>query len=157
MSAKISLPAILLVSTCLLVGCRSPGEKESVGTIMGATAGGVIGGQFGHGGGAVVGAAIGAIAGSIVGNALGREVDESEARAANDAFARASRSRNGDIVYWENGRVGHWGTYRPLRDGHSTYGNYCREYAMASNINGRIERVYGTACRQPSGVWYSVN
>jgi len=147
----------LILCVSLLAGCRGPGEKEAVGTVIGATAGGVIGASFGHGGGAVAGAAIGAIAGSIIGNAIGRNVDENEGRAANNAFARAGRVPRGDVVYWEDGRVGHWGTYIPLRDGHSTYGNYCREFAMVSNINGRAERVYSTACRQPNGVWYSVN
>jgi hypothetical protein len=33
----------------------------------------------------------------------------------------------------------------------------CREYTKDVSINGRIERAYGTACRQPDGSWEVVN
>ena len=160
MKNSILLPTVLLLSASL-VGCHSTirgmGEKQAVGTVMGATAGGLIGSQFGAGGGHVLGTAVGAVVGGIAGSVIGRSIDETDARAANRAYDRSSRAVRGEIVYWENGRTGNAGNIQALRDGHSRYGNYCREYALESRINGRYERVYSTACRRPNGTWYTVD
>lgn len=137
-----------------LTGCQAPGEKEAVGTMVGTIGGGVIGAQIGAaGGGRVAGAAIGAVAGGIAGNAIGRSLDEADGYEADMAFTRASRAPVGEVVYWNNIRTGNWGSYQPIREGHSRYGNYCRQYMTTVEINGRVERMYGTACRQPNGTW----
>lgn len=36
-------------------------------------------------------------------------------------------------------------------------GRYCREYQTTGIIDGRQERLYGTACRMPDGSWEFVN
>ena len=60
-------------------------------------------------------------------------------------------------VYWTNTRTGNWGTYQPVRDGHSRYvGYYCREFVSTAVVYGRMERVYGTACRHPNGTWHAI-
>jgi surface antigen len=143
--------AIALGSLC---ACQAPGEKEAVGTLAGAAGGGVVGAQFGTGWGQAGGAAIGGIAGGLSGNAIGRYFDAYDARKANRAFERASRVPVGEVVYWNNTRTGNWGCYKPLREGHSSMqGLYCREYETTAVIQGRRQRVYGTACRQPNGTW----
>ena len=45
-----------------------------------------------------------------------------------------------------------------LRNSHSgphvpVGGTYCREYQQTVTIDGKQERSYGTACRQPDGTW----
>ncbi|MCS5711044.1 RT0821/Lpp0805 family surface protein [Candidatus Berkiella aquae] len=158
MKDKYCLPLIVLVSTSLLVGCQSMGgsNREAAGTVIGGAGGAFIGSQFGQGAGRWAGGAVGFIAGAVAGNAIGRYLDESDNREARNAFRAASCAPVGETVYWENGRTGHWGWYQPRADGHSRYGNYCREFAMKANINGRSERVYGTACRRPNGTWYEL-
>lgn len=33
------------------------------------------------------------------------------------------------------------------------FGRYCREYQISGTIDGRRQRLYGTACLQPDGSW----
>lgn len=157
MKLKVKLPIIVLMSTIALTGCQSMGEKETVGTVVGTVAGGVIGAQFGHGAGRIVGGAVGALLGGLFGNAVGDRMDAEDARQANLAFNRATRTPVGQTVYWNNTRTGNWGSYRATRDGHSQYeGYYCREFVTTATINKQTQRVYGTACRHPDGTWHAV-
>ena len=32
-------------------------------------------------------------------------------------------------------------------------GGYCREYTTTATVGGKVETVYGRACRQPDGAW----
>lgn len=149
---------LVSLSTTLLIGCdHQPSNNEVAATTLGAVAGGVIGASFGSGSGRIAGAAVGAAVGGIVGNAIGRDMDEGDRREARNAFITASRTHVGETVYWSNVRTGNWGTYRPLRDGHRRYdGMYCREFESRANVNGRVDRVYGTACRRPNGTWEAI-
>jgi surface antigen len=157
MKTSMRLPLVLLISTGLLVGCQNT-NKETAGTVVGAVAGGVVGAQFGHGAGSVAGAAVGALVGGLFGNAIGRSLDDQDVKEANRAFATASRAPVGRTIYWNNVRTGNWGYYRPVRDGHSRFdGYYCREFVSNAVINGRVERIYGTACRHPNGTWEAIN
>jgi putative SOS response-associated peptidase YedK len=36
-------------------------------------------------------------------------------------------------------------------------GSYCREYQISGTIDGRRQRLYGTACLQPNGSWDFIN
>lgn len=155
MKYMMSLPLVVL-STGLLVGCQSTGNQEMAGTVVGGVTGGVIGSQFGQGAGRWAGGAIGVVAGAVAGEAIGRYLDESDNGHKRRAFSSASRAPVGETVYWENGRTGHWGWYEPTADGHSRYGNYCREFTMKTYMNGRAQRVTGTACRRPNGTWYEI-
>ncbi len=157
MKSKKQIIIGLLLASSLLGGCQRsmpPSQKETAATVIGAVAGGVIGAQFGHHGGRVAGAIIGALFGGLLGNAVGQKMDEEDLREANRAFATASRAPVGQTIYWNNARTGNWGYYRPIRDGHRRFdGLYCREFVTTATINGRTERVYGTACRHPNGTW----
>jgi surface antigen len=116
-----------------------------------------VGAQFGHGAGRVVGAAVGAVVGGLFGDAVGKTMADEDMREANRAFATATRAPVGQTIYWNNSRTGNWGYYRPIRDGHRRHdGLYCREFTTHATINGRTERVYGTACRHPNGVWEAI-
>lgn len=147
--------AILLMG--MLMGCQQVGEKEAVGTVSGAVIGGVIGAQFGHGAGSVVGAAIGAGIGGLIGNSVGNSLDDQDRREAGMAFRAASQVPVGRVIYWNNVRTGNWGSYQPIHDGHTRFdGLYCREFVSCHVINGKTERIYGAACRQPNGIWQAL-
>lgn len=152
------LPHIaVMISLFSLSGCQSMNDPAGVGTAVGAVAGGIAGAQFGHNGGQVAGAAIGAAAGAVVGNAIGRASQTSDYHVSRGAFVKASQAPCGDTAYWYNGRTGNWGYYCPLRDGHTRiYGDYCREFMTTVYINGKQQRMYGTACRRPNGTWYDM-
>lgn len=155
MKYRMSLPLIIL-STGLLVGCQSTGNQQVAGTVVGGATGGIIGAQFGQGMGRWAGGAIGVLAGAVAGEAIGRYLDESDNYHQRRAFTAASRAPVGETVYWENGRTGHWGWYQPCADGHSRYGNYCREFTVNTYMDGRCQKVSGTACRRPNGTWYEL-
>jgi surface antigen len=154
MASKKQIAITLVLASSLLGGCQNAGQKETAATVVGTIAGGIIGAQFGHHGGRVAGAAIGALVGALLGNAIGHKMDEEDIRSANRAFATATRAPVGQTIYWSNSRTGNWGYYRPIRDGHRRFdGLYCREFTTTATINGRTERVGGTACRHPNGTW----
>ena len=152
----LKVPVVVLIGVLGLNGCTPAGEKETVGTVMGAVGGAVVGAQFGHGAGSVVGGAIGALIGGILGGEVGRSMDSSDKQEANVAFSKAARVPVGETVYWSNSNTGHWGTFRPVRDGESTVGYFCREFVTTVYVHGRSERMYGTACRHPDGSWHAI-
>lgn len=156
MQNQYKIASIALVTVLTLGGCAPAGEKEGVGTVLGAVAGGVVGAQFGHGAGRVVGGAVGALLGGLIGNQIGVSMDNSDKDSANHAFNEATRVPVGETVYWRNERSGHWGAYRPVRDGQSELGYYCREFVTTVHVHGRTEKLYGTACRKPNGSWYAI-
>ncbi len=45
----------------------------------------------------------------------------------------------------------------PVRTYQSVGGTSCRERQQSVTIDGKPERTYGTACRQPDGSWKVVN
>lgn len=104
-----------------------------------------------------MGTGIGVDAQSLCGNGIGRIVND-DYYVSNGAFVRATRNAVGDSVYWQNGRTGNWGSYCPIRDGHTRlYGDYCREMmATVHAKNGNVQRIYSTACRRPDGTWYVI-
>ena len=156
MQNRLKLSVLALTAAIALTGCQSAGEKESVGTVMGAIAGGVVGAQFGHGAGSVIGGAVGALVGGLIGNQIGASMDQSDREQANAAFVRSTRVAVGETVYWNNEQTGHWGTYRPIRDGESKMGYYCREFVTTVYVHGRTDKLYGTACRKPDGSWHAI-
>lgn len=156
MVKRFKLSVLVLSAALVLGGCQSAGEKETVGTVVGAVAGGIVGAQFGHGAGRVVGGAIGALFGGLIGNRIGASMDGADQAQANTAFVKATRVPVGETVYWNNSHTGHWGSYRPVRDGESRMGYYCREFVTTVHVHGRTEKLYGTACRKPDGSWHAI-
>lgn len=156
MNRKWLLP-LALVSSLLVVGCQNyqygVGERQVVGTVVGGVAGGLLGATIGAGTGQVIAAASGALLGGIIGHEIGRRMDETDKYMANQAFKRATSADIGHNIYWENAPTGHSGSVRPIRDGMSSHGLYCREFQSTVYIDGRTEKMYGTACRQRDGSW----
>ena len=139
----------------LLAACAAPPghQQEQSGAVIGAIAGGVLGSQIGHGSGRAAATIIGAMAGGVIGASIGRNMDQNDRLRA--AYALET-TPTGSPSTWRNPDTGHTYTVTPRRTYQVAQGP-CREYEMDAVIGGRMERVYGTACRQPDGSWRTVN
>lgn len=157
---KLALLSFVVLGTMALTGCQNyqyaAGERQAVGTVLGGIGGGLIGSAIGSGSGQVVATAAGAIIGAIAGNEFGRRMDETDRVEANQAFHQATKCEIGHTTYWSNPPTGHHGSIRPIRDGISSHGLYCREFQTTIFIDGRSERLYGQACRMRDGSWKPV-
>lgn len=154
------IPVFCITVLTMLGACASTGDRvrdeEAAGAILGGLIGGVIGHQFGDGRGQTAMTVLGATAGALIGGDLARDraLSEQERRAAYLAFE--SRP-SGEAVPWHDPDRDVHGTYTPLRTWRSRTGAYCREYQQVVVIDGREQRAYGTACRQPDGSWRIVD
>jgi surface antigen len=151
MSMRI-LPAVLALG--MLAGCSNDqGMKQTGGAILGGVGGAVAGAQFGKGTGNIAMTALGTLLGAYAGSEIGKSLDKSDRMYAQQAETRAHAAPIGESINWSNPDTGHSGTYTPTRDGTDQSGNYCREYQTTINVSGKVEKAYGTACRQPDGTW----
>src|SRR5262245_20146370 len=150
------LALVTLVAT-LLTGCAevSQNPKTAIGGLGGAAVGGLIAAAAGGGG---TGIAAGVIGGGLLGGLVGNVLDDRDRRLAAEAAHRALETTpSHQSVAWRNPDSGHAGTVTPVRTYQTAEGTYCREYQTTVMIEGRQERGYGTACRQPDGSWKIVN
>ncbi len=156
---KSVVAALLLSSALSLSACQSDewGQKQSIGTVVGAGGGALLGNQFGKGTGNVIATAIGAVAGGWLGNEIGSSLDNADRAALSRAQSQAYAAPIGQQITWNNPQSGNSGTFTPVRDGTAANGEYCREFQQTATIGGRPQQTYGTACRQPDGAWKIVN
>ncbi len=151
-SAIRALGVVILVAFTL-TGCASIQDdpKTAIGGLGGAAVGGLIGAAAGAGGaGIAAGVLGGALLGGVIGNFMDQRDRQFEAQAAHRAFETVP---SGTAVPWTNPDSGHSGTVTPTRTYQAASGAYCREYQQTALINGKEERAYGKACRQPDGSW----
>lgn len=146
------LSAVLAMA--VLAGCANDmGTKQTGGAVLGGIGGAVAGAQFGKGTGQLAATALGTLLGAYVGSEVGKSLDRADQAAANRAGQQAFETAPaGSSVAWNNPDSGHSGTVTPTR----TYyegSQPCREYQTSVTIDGKTERAYGTACRQPDGSW----
>lgn len=149
-SLKVSLA---LVAAALLAACSAAPAKQDQGMLIGAIAGGILGHQVGGGSGQVLATMFGTVAGAMIGGSVGRSMDETDMRNASMALENV---RTGVPSGWVNPDTGYEYVITPTNTYDSSAGP-CREYTMDAIIGGRVEQVYGTACRQPDGSWQVVN
>ena len=127
-------------------------SSEVVGGVIGGAVGGVAGAQFGKGKGKTAATIGGTIVGVLVGASVGRSMDEIDQNCVGRILEHAPDRRR---VNWSSGRGEDYAVV-PLRT-YQNDGMYCREYQTAATIGGRVQHVYGTACRQPDGAWKIMN
>lgn len=152
LTMKRFLPVALMIG--VLAGCASDyGPKQTGGALLGGVGGAVAGAQFGKGTGNIAMTALGTLLGAYAGSEVGKSLDKSDQLYAQQAETRAHSAPVGQAITWNNPDSGHSGTYTPIRDGTDQGGNYCREYQTSVNISGKVEKAFGTACRQPDGTW----
>jgi len=144
--------AVVMLVVIGLTGCATmeANPKTTVGALGGGAFGGLIAAAAGGGGAAIAGAVIG---GALLGGAAGSDLDQRDRQLAAQAQQRAlENAPTGAPVEWTNPDNGHRGTVTPVRT-YESQGTYCREIQSDVTIDGKPERAYGTACRQPDGSW----
>ena len=144
---------ILSVFACALLaaslaGCQGM-TKQDTGVATGGIIGGLVGSQFGSGSGQAVAIAAGAIAGALIGGSIGNSMDKVDQQNVNYAL---EHNRTNATSSWKNPDTGNQYTVRPTKT-YQNQGRYCREYLTKADINGKEQKIYGKACRQPDGSW----
>lgn len=129
-------------------------NRELLGSVLGATVGGVAGSQIGKGDGKIVAIAGGTIIGYLLGGSIGRSMDEVDQNCIGQVLEHAEDGRE---IIWNNPRNDIDYKVNPERTYQVKSGEYCREYTAEAEINGKIEKTYGTACRQVDGDWKLMN
>jgi surface antigen len=150
----VAIGMLLLVP---LTGCQtvSDNPKTAIGGLGGAATGGLIAAAAGGGGAGIAAGVIGgALLGGLVGNYLDQRDKDMQAKAAAQALEKAP---SGTPVSWQNPDSGHAGSVTPTRTYQTAQGSYCREFQQTVTIDGKQEKSYGTACRQPDGSWKITN
>ena len=156
---KVRRPAVMamaaVLSLGLLSGCvTDQGNKQTMGTLLGAGLGGFAGSKIGGGKGQLAATAAGVVLGGLLGNNVGQSLDRADQVYAQRAQNRALEAPVGETISWSNTDSGNHGTVTPTRTGHDTRtGAYCREYQTEVIVGGESQVGYGTACQQPDGDW----
>jgi surface antigen len=121
-----------------------------LGSAAGAALGGLVGSQFGKGGGNTVMTITGVLAGALAGGYVGRQMDPVDQACIGRALEATPTNQT---VAWKNPDTNssYWVT--PTRTYQDRAGTPCREYVTDAVIDGRRQRLNGTACRQPDGSW----
>ena len=124
-------------------------NRDVLGAVLGGVAGGAIGAAVGKGDNRTVAIVGGTILGVLIGGVIGRSMDNVDQNCVGQTLEHA---RDGQEVRW---RAPNGYDYQvvPRRTFNAGNGEYCREYTTTAIVNGRAERVYGTACRNGDGSW----
>jgi len=153
---KASKFIVILSLAAFLAACaeNQSGQKQTLGTIIGAGLGALAGSQIGSGKGKLAAVAIGALGGAFAGGQLGKSLDDVDRMKANQTQqAVLDENKDGQSSTWNNPNTGHSGRVTPTNTKKASSGEYCREYEHEITVDGRKEVVKGTACRQPDGSW----
>ncbi len=146
------LPA--MVAASLLTACADMGAKQTGGSVLGGVGGAVAGAQFGKGKGQLAATALGAVLGAFIGSEVGKSLDRADQMAMTRASESAHTAPVGQAISWNNPESGNHGSITPVRDGTDrASGAYCREYQTTVVVDGKTEKAFGQACRQPDGTW----
>lgn len=149
-----------VLALVLLAACTANdfGRKEAAGTVLGGGLGALAGSQIGGGRGKLVATSVGTLLGAFIGNQAGRSLDRADhAYASRAEYQALEYTPSGGEVAWRNPDSGHYGYVTPQRTYQAPSGQYCREYSHNASIDGYVERVHGTACRDETGEWRAVN
>ncbi|MDA0998496.1 MAG: hypothetical protein O2944_09855, partial [Proteobacteria bacterium] len=143
-----------VLSLGLLSGCVTDqnggglGNKEMIGSVLGAGLGGWGGSKIGGGKGQLAAVAAGALLGGVMGNSIGGSLDKADKSYAVRAQQNAYNAPIGQTISWSNPDSGNKGYVTPTREGRDNQtGAYCREYQTEIQVGGKSQSGYGTACR----------
>ena len=142
---------IAFVSTGL-IACSGMSNRDA-GVLTGAVVGGLAGSAIGGGSGRVVATAVGAVAGSLIGGRIGADMDQRDRARMMGAI---DSSPTGKHTRWVNPDTGHEYDVVAKRT-YYVEKQPCREYVTRARIDGKMDKVHGTACRSPDGRWRVTN
>ncbi len=140
----------ILILALLFQGCAS--QKEA-GTLAGAVTGAAVGSSVGKGSGRALAIFFGAIIGSELGRTIGEYMD------AHDRSRTAyvlEHNKTNEISSWRNPDTTHYYKVQPTVT-YQTNEGPCREFTVDAQIAGKIQQLYGYACRQADGSWKMMN
>lgn len=151
-----SIIHVALLSVIIsLVGCASntQGQNTGIGVATGAVAGGLAGAAIG--GGSAVGIGVGAVVGGVVGGMIGHSMDSTDSA---NTYSSLKNAPANTPTKWTNAKTGATYTVVPVSGMITIHGNpNCRNYRTSVMSNGKLHKVYGTACMQSDGTWKDVN
>jgi surface antigen len=144
--------AVIMLLVVGATGCATVEDnpKASIGALAARPSAVSSPRPAGGGGAAIAGAVIG---GALLGGFAGNALDQRDKRLAAEAQQRALETApTGKPVAWTNPDTGHSGTITPTKT-YQANGAYCREFQSDVIIDGKPDKAWGTACRQPDGSW----
>jgi len=141
----------IFLSSCANMDSR--GDNETSGMIIGAVLGGVLGSNVGGGHGRTAAIIAGTMIGATIGGKVGRSMDETDRLKTAHTLETV---RTGVPSNWDNPDTGNHYTVTPTRT-YETGTGPCREYTVDAKVDGKDDKLYGTACRQADGSWQTVN
>lgn len=138
---------IVLVISGAMFSCANVDANKG---IQGAGFGSLIGAGIGQAiGKDTEGTLIGAAVGTMVGYIIGNEMDKYDRLNLNNVYENVP---SGKVATWNNPDNNNH--YEVSPGGAYNIGNkVCREAEIVAIIDGKREKVYSTACRNPLGVW----
>jgi surface antigen len=142
--------AALSAAIVALAGCETPPTKEQKGAVSGAVIGGVVGSTIGGGTGRTTAIVLGTIAGALVGGKIGQKMDEADRLKAAQAL---ETTKTGQSLAWTNPDTGNQYAMTPTQTHEQPGDQPCRDFKIATTIDGKTETVTGTACRREDGSW----
>ena len=125
-------------------------NRDLIGGLLCGAAGGLIGSRFGKGDGKLAAVAGGALLGFLIGGGIGRSMDQADQSCLEQSLEHAE---DGQQITWNNPDSGTRYRVVPTKTTTMADGRYCREYTTTATVGGKVETVYGRACRQPDGAW----
>jgi len=125
------------------------GNKQVLGTVLGAAVGGLLGNQVGGGSGKTVATIAGVLGGGFLGNQVGKGMDQADQGCMAQTLDQAPP---GATVTWRNPDNGYDYRVTP-RDEFRRHGERCRTVESQAIIHGRPEIVTNVACRHRDGRW----
>jgi surface antigen len=120
-----------------------------VGAVSGAVIGGVVGSTIGGGTGRTVAIVAGTVAGAVLGGKIGQKMDEADRIKAGQALETVP---TGQHSTWKNPDSGSTYTVTPTKT-YEASGTPCRDFTVDATVEGKPEKISGTACRQADGNW----
>ncbi len=126
-------------------------NRAALGAAIGGAVGGAVGSEIGDGDTRTVAIVGGTIIGIIVGGSIGRAMDQVDQNCVGQALEHAE---DGQSITWTSSDQNYQVT--PTRTYRASDGRDCREYTTAARLGGRLQSVYGRACRLPDGSWQLV-
>ena len=152
---KMALVGLTALALAAAAGCTAKvGDKEAIGTMLGAVAGGIAGSQVGKGRGKLLATGVGTLLGAALGNEIGKSLDRADRLALERTTQQSlETAKVGTTSTWKNPDSGNQGTITPKKTYKKPDGTYCREFQQTITVGGRTQEAYGTACRQPDGSW----
>jgi surface antigen len=147
---KVMLVVLAALMSLSLIGCQN---KQEVGTLSGAAIGGLLGSQFGGGSGVIFTTLGGALVGGLIGGQIGKYMDQQDQQNMQSAIVNTPVNKS---ATWTNSKTNTTYTVTPTKNFDQS-GEYCREYQTTVTVDGKAQKAYGTACRQPDGAWHMVS